>query len=299
MLRLLRLRLERRRLGAIGLDHHQAVALQQFLWIDPRRLCALEAGRLRAGLLLHALRLGLGPVFLYRKVLFGPRRGCRRWLRGLRVMLFAAQAQRFLPLLFAHLVLARLEALRRAARAGLARTLVAALAMAIAPAATPPAAVLFALALGRARAVLHLRRLRQLRITRLLRIARLLRLPLVLLLRRPRRALLLGTAFAARALAGLAFASVALASVALAARLPVAALLEPALLLPIALPVTPVALAIAASIALAVAASIAALLLMLAPRVALALPLLVRLRLWARCGRGRGLLGFAALEQAE
>src|SRR5688572_18603237 len=121
-------------------------------------------------------------------------------------MLLAAQAQRFLPLLFAYLVLACLEALRRSARAGLARTLVAALAVAVAPAATPPATVLFALTLGRAGAVLNLRLLRLLRITRLLRLAR------VLLLRRPRRPLLVGAALTARPLAGLTIPAMALAT---------------------------------------------------------------------------------------
>jgi hypothetical protein len=174
-------------------------------------------------------------------------------------MLFAAQAQRFLSLLFPYLVLACLEALRRAARAGLAGTLVPALAMPVATAATPPAAVLFALALGRARALalLHLR---------LLRFARLLWFAGLLLLRRPGRPLLVGTALAARALAGLALAAVALAT-----RLPVAALLEPALLLAVALPVTPFALPVTRSIAAPIASLLVASLLVIAP--GLALPL--------------------------
>jgi hypothetical protein len=156
VLRLLGLRRDRRRLGAIGLDHHQAGAFQKLLRIDARRFCT--------GFLRQAPRLGFGPVFVHRRLLFDPRRGFggRGRLRGLRVMLFAAQAQRFLPLLFPHLVLACLEALRRAARAGLPRTLVAALAMPVATAAAAPAAVFLALALGRARALalLHLRLLR-------------------------------------------------------------------------------------------------------------------------------------------
>src|SRR5688572_28136577 len=234
MLRLLGLRRDRRRLGAIGLDHHQTRAFQKLFRIDAQRFCT--------GFLLYAPGLGFGPVFMHRWLLLDPRRGFggRGRLRGLRVMLFAAQAQRFLPLLFPYLVLARLEALRRAARAGLSRTLVAALAMPVATAAAPPAAVLLALALGRARplALLHLRLLR---LTQLLRIARLLRL--ARLLRRPRRPLLLvGTALAALALAALALTTLAIAAMALATRLPVAALLEPALLLAVAVPLAPFAL---------------------------------------------------------
>jgi hypothetical protein len=103
VLRLLRLRRDRRRLGAIGLDHHQARAFQQLSRIDARRFCT--------GLLLFTPRLWLSPVFLRRRLLFDTRLGSggRRRQRGFRVMLFAAQAQRFLPLLFAHLVFPGLE----------------------------------------------------------------------------------------------------------------------------------------------------------------------------------------------
>jgi hypothetical protein len=108
MLRLLGLGRRRRRLGAIGLDHHQAGAFQQLPWIDARRLRRIEprlldprllgasrllAGRLRPTLFGTMLRLMLlHALFGYGWLFEAWGGGCGRRQRGLRVMLFAAQA---------------------------------------------------------------------------------------------------------------------------------------------------------------------------------------------------------------
>ena len=155
--------------------------------------------------------------------------------------------------------------------------------MAVATAAAPPATVLFSFALGGAGALALL----HLRLLRLLRIAGLLRFTRLLVLRWPGRPLLVGTALAA----------LAVAAVALATRLPVPALLEPALLLAVAVPVAPFALPVTLAVAASVAPSVAPLL-VITPRLALPLrPLLLALSLRARRRRCRRGLG-GALEQA-
>src|SRR5687767_2512422 len=308
MQRLLHRRVDRGRLGAVGLDHHQARTFQKHLRVDLRRLrlvpYRLRACRLgRYGLGMH--RLGL-PC-LGRRLL-----GLDRRRQGfLRVGLVPAR-QGFAPLVLAQLLLPHQEGGRGAGRTAalgrLARALVASATMAVASAAIAASAalLLFAfaaftrLAIGSRWALLLLLMLvRRLPFRQRRRLSLLLRLALVLL--RPWRPLLLVRPAATVATLLLSVAALLEARLLLA----IAMLFAATVAATIAAALAPAISSAAAAVTPAVAAIATAVVLLLRPAVAarlvapwLALRVLARLRCRRGNGRGRRLGAEQAAEKA-